>query len=52
MWLLILGALLTACTASVDRPPSPSPLARTLTEEDFRWLNRVTFGLDSGSIAR
>ena len=53
--LLVLCALLTACTAPVapvDRPAAPVTVTGLLTEEDIRWLNRVTFGVNSATLVR
>ncbi|MGH7419599.1 MAG: DUF1800 family protein, partial [Candidatus Rokuibacteriota bacterium] len=51
-WRLALCVILTACTAGVDPPAPPAPITRPLTGEDLRWLNRVTFGVDSAALAR
>jgi uncharacterized protein (DUF1800 family) len=50
--LLALCVLLTACAAGVDHPAAPAPITRQLTGDDVRWLNRVTFGVDSAALAR
>jgi uncharacterized protein (DUF1800 family) len=46
--LVVLAMTLTVSggVVAADRPPRP------LTHEDVRWLNRVTFGIDSGVVAR
>jgi uncharacterized protein (DUF1800 family) len=50
---LVACLVLTGCSTVAEqptrpRPPSPPPL----TQGDLRWLNRVTFGLDSATVAR
>ncbi len=48
-WLPLLCLLLAACATGAARPdPAPSPL----TQEDLRWLNRVTFGVDGRTVTR
>ncbi len=54
-WLPGLCLLLVACATGSSRPTATSPSASgppPLTESDLRWLNRVTFGVDSATVAR
>src|SRR5260370_38325736 len=50
-WVLVVGLVLSGC--STDHPSQrPQPVAQPLAQSDLRWLNRVTFGLDSATVAR
>src|SRR5260370_7494874 len=50
-WVLVVGLVLSGC--STDHPTQrPQPVAQPLAQSDLRWLNRVTFGLDSAMVAR
>jgi uncharacterized protein (DUF1800 family) len=52
-WLPTLCLVLVAC-ATGSSPPTPPAASGPppLTESDLRWLNRVTFGVDSATVAR
>ena len=43
----------TSVAAHSDRPPAPrASESRPVTADDLRWLNRVTFGIDTQVVAR
>lgn len=51
-WLArVTAALMAACLAACAHAPRPEPNA-TLTPADIQWLDTVTYGADSASVAR
>ena len=52
-WVLVVSLVLTGCSTAADQPArGPQPSVSRLAQSDLRWLNRVTFGLDSATVAR
>ena len=49
----MVGLALTGCSTTADHPARlPQSVSQPVAESDLRWLNRVTFGLDSATVAR
>jgi len=49
----VIGLVLVGCSTAADQPAGPGQSSpQPLTQADLRWLNRVTFGVDSATVTR